>query len=81
MRFLEVQTFYYMECLLSLGFVRDCRVFAVFAGFIDNTSGSSAYEAGWNMGERNLRTMDDCVETQIEANLGREINGSRTLSM
>eukprot|EP00435_Cladocopium_sp_Y103_P051842 s1201_g16.t1 len=25
-------------------FVRDCRVFAVFAGFIDNTSGSSAYE-------------------------------------
>lgn len=27
-----------------LRFVRDCRVFAVFAGFIDNTSGSSAYE-------------------------------------
>jgi len=31
------------------GFVRDCRVFAVFAGFTDNTSGASAYQVGSEM--------------------------------
>ena len=32
--------------LVFPGFVRDCRVFAVFAGFTDNTSGTSAYQVG-----------------------------------
>lgn len=49
------------------GFVRDCRVFAVFAGFTDNTSGMSAYQVGSS--EREISTR---IATESAACTNRE---------